>query len=430
MSLPKALSFPQTKASAVAAVASNFSCKPITGQTWAPSSTISFDIPCGTRSTWLDTAGTYLMLDVSVSVTTTGTVQFMGFDFIRSLNLYASAGSQNIESVNEYAVLHGMLRDLCSDHNNWTSDSLMLGSDPARTRVAATRTISSTAPTIFRFAIPLVSILGTLSAGSTYLPLFGLNAPLRLDIGLNSVANATAIVATAAGVGFTVVGASLQMTNVTISDLAQSQIMSMTGGQFNWNSQVWRMHKSVHPAGQVTDTVVIPSRCDSMRSILVAQRLAANLELGTRLSNYERIRNYLNSYQFRVGSSFANPKPVDTTGLAVEGYMECRKVFGSVSSESCPTLLAALDFSGDAPLAPSAAVSVGTVDHGSFVIGLEMQPFSQVQGLISGTSTLANNVYLDLNYSSSVAAADITSFIEADALFQVDANLGTLTVRF
>ena len=222
------------------------------------------------------------------------------------------------------------------------------------------------------------------------------------------------------------------MSTITISDLAQSQIVSMTGGQFNWNSTVWRSHKSVHPAGQATDTVTIPARCDSMRSILVAQRLSANVNLATRQSNYERIRNLLTGYQFRVGSSFANPKPVDCTGSAVEAYMEARRVFGSVTSESCPTLLTVADYAGDAPLAPVANTTRGLYapDHPAFLIGLEMQPFSQVAGLISGTSTLASSVYLDLAYAANSLAADINAFIEADALFTVDSNIGTMTVRF
>lgn len=43
--LPKQLSFPQLKATAVRAVASQYSVTPVSGQSWSPGGTVSFDIP-------------------------------------------------------------------------------------------------------------------------------------------------------------------------------------------------------------------------------------------------------------------------------------------------------------------------------------------------------------------------------------------------
>jgi hypothetical protein len=437
MSLPKTLNFAggaQTKTSAVAAVSSQYNCKPVTGQSWSPGSTICYDLGgSGSRSTWLNTAGTYVMLDVTVATNVAGTCQALGFDFIKTLTLYSAAGSQQIESVQNYAVLHGMLRDLCSDRSNITSDSIMLGADPLRSRVGKPFATDAVGTTL-RFAFPLVSIIGTLGT-EAYLPLFGLNAPLRLELTLNSAANAVTIVSGAASANYTVTGATLVENLISISDVAQSQIMSMTGGVFNWHSSVWRCHQTVHPAGQASDTIVIPSRCDSVRSVLTCQILSANRELVTRQSNYERIKNALATYQYRIGSSYANPVPVDcVSGNALEAYMEARRVFGSVSSESCPTLLTATDYAGDTALAPAAS-ALGTrdstiADHPSFIVALEAQPFSQVDKLISGTSTLASSIYLDLVFNGTVLATDVLSFVEADALFSVDANIGTCTVRF
>jgi hypothetical protein len=122
---------------------------------------------------------------------------------------------------------------------------------------------------------------------------------------------------------------------------------------------------------------------------------------------------------------------VDVTGTAVEGFQEVKRVFGNVTSESNPTLITLKDWIANAPNAPNAGRTAGTADHGSFVIGLEAEPFSQSKsGLISGTSTLASSIYLDLVYSGTIAAADLTTFVEADALFSVDAGIGSFTVKF
>jgi len=444
MSLPKALNYSagaQTKQSAVAAVSSSYACKPITGTTWSPGSTISFDLGgCGTRSTWLDTSGTFLSFDVTATTTTAGTAACLAFDFIRSLTVYSSAGSFMLESITEYAAMHGAIRDLCSDRNNHlTSDMLMLGSDPLRSRVGRAQTIAVGAGTVIRFAIPLISILGTLTAGQCFLPIHALNNSLRIEIGLHSTANAFTIPtgSTAAGLAYTVTGATLHEQLITISDVAQSQIHSMCGGKYDFNSTVWRAHKNSIPAGQRTATFTIPARCDSVRTVLTCQLVSAHRETTAFLSNYARPKNNISTYQYRIGASYANPVPVDcVTGNALNAYMEARKCFGSaVSGESSPTLLTANDYAVDVSgaLAPTlwGTMDFSKADAPSFLIALEAQPFSQNSGaLISGTSTLANSIYLDVVYAADPVAADVISYVEADALFTIDANIGTFTVRF
>jgi hypothetical protein len=114
--------------------------------------------------------------------------------------------------------------------------------------------------------------------------------------------------------------------------------------------------------------------------------------------------------------------------------MELRRIFGTTSSESNPTLLNYLDYLGDAALAPRATawatVDYSLADHPSNMLGLCAQPFAQVEKLLSGTSTLANNIYLQLTYTGTVAAVDVITFVECDCLFSVDSNIGTFTVRY
>jgi hypothetical protein len=279
--------------------------------------------------------------------------------------------------------------------------------------------------------MPIISIFGTLSAGSTFIPLWALNAPCRLDIGLNSNEQAITKVSGFTAASFVITKPHLNLTLVSISDVAQSQIQSMCGNQFLWHSTVWRTHKSIHAALQTTDTITVPARVDSLKSILTVQRPTAALETLAYHSNLCRTRNCLSNFQWRIGSSFANPKPVDCTGSAVEAFMDARRVFGNVTSESNPTLIAYKDWTIDAVVSPAATRTAGNADHGSFLIALEAEPFSQSKGgLISGTSTLASSAYLDLVYSGTIAAVDITSFVECDALFSCDATIGSLTVKF
>jgi hypothetical protein len=111
--------------------------------------------------------------------------------------------------------------------------------------------------------------------------------------------------------------------------------------------------------------------------------------------------------------------------------METKRVFGNVTSESNPTQITLKDWIADVAVVPAATRAANVADHGSFLVSLEAEPFSQSKGaLISGTSTLASSAYLDLVYTGNCVAADITTFVEADALFECNASIGSLTVKF
>jgi hypothetical protein len=321
---------------------------------------------------------------------------------------------------------------MCSNHGNqMATDTITMLMDPLRGRISNTHAIVAAGTSVFRFSIPLVSIIGTLTAGAQYLPLWALNSSIRLDIGLASAANAIAIVATSTSATFTVTNPKLNLSLVSISSIAQQQIQSMCNNVFTFHSTLWRTHKNVQPAGQMTNTITIPARGDSVKSAITVQRLSANAELVTRHSNLEFIKNNLSTYQWRVGSSFANPRPVDCEGSAVEAFIEAKKVFGNVTSESCPTLITYTDWNAQAAVAPAATRAAGTADHGCFAVCLEAEPFSQSKGgLISGTSTLASSLYLDLVFASAPLAADVLTFVEFDALYEIRADVGSMTVKF
>ena len=184
MSLPKSLSFPNVKSSSVASVSSVYMCSPTSGAAAVlPSSIISFDIPAGIRSQWLDCAMTIFKFTVQVTLTagTTPGWQALPMDFIRSVNLYSSAGSKNIENLEVYSNAHTLLRDVYSDSPNCrTSDSIMLNLDPTKLRSS----VAQASGTQVTYALPLASLIGLTSAADVMLPLHALNAPLRLEIGL------------------------------------------------------------------------------------------------------------------------------------------------------------------------------------------------------------------------------------------------------
>ena len=466
MSLPKALAFPQLKSSAVAAVSSVVACKPVSGVTFSPGDVMRFDIiGSGSRATFLDTSGSWMCMDVTVGATTAGPVQFTAMDLIQKLELFSSAGSQQIESIQNYAALNVILRDLCSDRSCWTKDSICLHTDPGRLRGGRSGTTTGSSPYYYsvRVGIPLISIIGTLSAQKTYLPLHALNAPLRLEITLNPTAGALCVPTGAStnGISYQVTNASFVECLTVISDIAMSQISSLTGGVYAWHTQIWRNYRNTIPVGSTNASLLIPARFDSCRSLITIMRQFTNDV--NHPCNTARPKYHLSSFQHRLNANFCDPKPVNTltSTNALEAFMAAKRLFSDVTSEERPTLLSVWDFAADSegtcPVTSTSAVLPSTTnvtsnvctlanvssytsiytasapEYPSFMICLDAQPFAGPanNNLISGSSSLAGNWFLDLQFDTAIGANLTTdTYVEADCLMTIDASTGSLSVKF
>eukprot|EP00953_Heterococcus_sp_UTEX-ZZ885_P002077 1623-Heterococcus_DN1.PRE.1 len=124
---------------------------------------ISFDNPSGVRSQWLDPSQTYLQFTVTATLAggTAPTWSALPWDFIRTVSLYSSAGSKQIESVDQFSALHTLLRDLSSDTSNAVcSDTVMFNSDPSVLRSGVYQNSATSAT----YVVPLLSLVGLLSA--------------------------------------------------------------------------------------------------------------------------------------------------------------------------------------------------------------------------------------------------------------------------
>lgn len=425
MSVPSELSFPKLRQAAIAAVATSYKCTPSnSGTSWAPSSILQFDLPAGLRSTHLDPAQTYLMFTATPTLTagTSATWQAKPWSFIKQIQLYSSAGSNLLETTGEYAALWEILRNTGSteDHAR-ASDTITMGIDAGRPRMA----LKQNSGVSMTYAIPLTSILGLSTAGQLYLPTHALSSPLRLELTLNSAAAALACAGTPTAVSYTVTNPYLSCGLITVSDLAQQQLNQMvassSGGAYNFNSSVWRNYRNVHAANQMSDSLLIPARFSSLKGMITIMRESASLESKDAYS-VDCIRAQLASYQLKVGSSYVNPQPVNCTGNAVEAFMELKKVFCSLTNQAMPTLISLADWTNDA----STTVS-DTDSAGAFMLGFELEPWSNNK-LLTGTSTIGSNMYLDLAFAANHPALTIDSFVEADSLFSI-AN-GQMTVSF
>jgi hypothetical protein len=430
MSLPKALNFSsgaRVKTNAVASVSSVYTCTPSnSASSYQPASLVSFDIPTGVRSQWLDPSQTYLQFTATATLAggTAPTWSALPWDFIRTVSLYSSAGSKQIESVDQFSALHTLLRDLSSDTSNAVcSDTIMFNSDPSVLRSGVYQNSATSAT----FVVPILSLIGLLSADECYLPLHALNAPLRFEILLHSAEQALTCTGAPTGATYSITNPSINVGLVTISDVAQAQITNMTNGVYQWSSTIWRNYRQVHAAQQTVGSIQIPCRFSSLRAVLVAMRSTATQENRLANSVADRIRNHLSSWQFRVGSQYANSKPIVCSNSGVAAYMEMKRVMSGLTSESLPTLIERDSWVKDDPTAPADDAVMG-----SFCISLEAQPFSNIANLLSGANTTGQNVWLELQFdaqqAANIRAITLDAFCHADALVTV--SNGEMNINF
>ncbi|KAG5176660.1 hypothetical protein JKP88DRAFT_249429 [Tribonema minus] len=274
--------------SGVAAASKTNIIYPVAGaSSYTPGGQLVFEIPAGEKCLWLQPENTFLSFSVTVSATVgTGKTAYWHaypWDFIRSLELYASSGSVLCEQITNYGLVHSVCRDLQSDIANVeTSDSLMLGADALKYRIPAKNTLAAgSASSSFTFAMPLISVIGCLSSGGQHLPLHAMSSPLRLSLQLNTVAAAIGLSGDAADVSaltYTVTNPVLSTSMLTLSSEAQTQIDQMTGGVYQWSGTSYHTYRTTHPAQQTSNTISIPARFTSVRAIMTAIRPTAQLE--------------------------------------------------------------------------------------------------------------------------------------------------------
>jgi hypothetical protein len=399
--LPKSLQFPNTKTSAPLSYSINYECYPVNNRSeYLPASTVDFSLPCNIQGQYLDTSSTYLKFSVLFDMTGAGvTAEALAQNFIQSLKLSTASGSREIEYISNYSHVHTVYRDLMSDPSNSGSDSIMLNADPAHMRQAK-HVVSGTAVT---FAIPLISIIGTLSAGQdgTMIPLCQLDS-LKLSLQFATIGQALACSAGTTAANYLITSPVLNLQLVRLQPETQAAIVALSGGDFRWSSQIIKTSEYSQQAGESFNSIAIHGASfTSLRHLIASFRASTVRDNILTNSVQDRIRNTLARYRYRINDSYVTPNPVSVLDGGVDAYMQSRRCLGvHCTAESMATLFTRTPWSKNDHTVPSA-----TTDYGSLILSANCSPFAQQSALLSGSSTRGAQVSLELTYEEGQAAA-------------------------
>jgi len=349
-----------------------------------------------------------LSLSCSTANATAATFESAGVHgFIQRIRVFH--GSNLLEDIDNYAQLAKILYDFQASDDavkgrlavtsatnpqyNVTSGTIVRGVNRG-----ATTGVTTTATTV-PFAINLISLVGAL-AGSAYLPLWQMSAaPLRVEIVLKSsvvtslmslAGSATAQIFSLSGVNYC--GEFLE--------LPDSAISAINAGSSNPMQMVLPSYRSFTNSAAITTagtsvSFPIPAKYSSLKNLFIATRTSVGAD---GLYPNSHCKYGLTSYSFRVGAEVL-PSTQPTT--VPEFYSEAVKCFGSLADLAFQPSVDLVSYALDVPNTIASSGDASLLDSGSFVIGMDMEVYSNADksSIFAGTNTNNSDIFYNANFT-------------------------------
>jgi hypothetical protein len=388
---------------------------PINSGNASPGDVVKFDIPVGRPNQFIDTSETTFQFGVlNNSANDAFLLDGSAYCFVNRLDVL-SAG-QVLETIQAYNVLTGTLLDLQVNG----ADAVMPMTINLGTSFSANANYDRYGKTVAKsgtgeFSIPL-ACSGVLGSGcSKYLPVAKVN-DLRLELTIENAVQA--VVQTANTASFSITNPQLVLTYVEIApDMAQ-QLEVATGGRYMVSTESWRNYQTILPATRTGDSVLIPARYSSLRTLLHTFRDNANNSDQTKYWLSARTNPFFSStgatcsYQYQMGSVLVPQSPVK--GGVAETWVNTQQAFHNVGSIS-PGSRASINNWTTAAYASDATM-------GTFAFAQNFDSFlNKSTDMSVGMNTLAQPTFLQMTYPASVSIANrFDTFAHFDALIEID----------
>lgn len=373
--------------------------------------TITINIPTR-NNTALIPSESYLKGSLSLSCATANataaTFESAGVHgFIQRIRVFH--GSNLLEDCDQYAQLAKILYDFQASDDavkgrfavtsatnpqyNVTSGTIVRGVNRG-----ATTGVTTTA-TVVPFAINLISLVGAL-AGEKYLPLWQMTAaPLRVEIVLKSsvVTSLMSLAGTATAQTFSLTGVNYCGEFLELPD---SAISAINAGSSSPMQMVLPSYRSYTNSAAITTagtsvSFPIPAKFSSLKNLFIASRTSVGAD---GLYPNSHCKFGLTSYNIRVG---AEVLPSTQPTSVPEFYSEAVKCFGSLADLSFQPSIDLVSYALDVPNTIASSGDASLLDSGSFVVGMDMEIYSNADksSIFSGTNSNNSDIFFLGNYT-------------------------------
>jgi hypothetical protein len=394
---------------------------PINSGALNPGDVVKMDIPVGRTNAYIDTSESY----ITFQVTNTGAQPFnldgSAYCFFNRLDVLSQG--QVLESIQNYHVLVNTLLDLQQDAIvSTTSGTIHMGTgfDSVESINIAKKGQAIAAGGVQDFSIPL-ALSGVLGPGcSKYLPISKIT-DLRLELTLENAIQA--VVQATGTTSFTLNNIQLILTYVDIDPMVASQLEQAVGGRYIISSESWRNYTSILQANRSGDSVLIPARYSSMRTLLHVWRDDANNSDATKYWLSARSNPFYSStgvqsqIQYAIGSVLVPQTPVK---FVSEMWMNGQQAFHQLGSITNGSRCFYTNWN------QSAYNDATTYSMGTFAFAQNFDSFlNKSDSLTTGFNTINSPTFLNITYPASVATRHrLDSFVHFDVVLDIsDAGL-------
>jgi hypothetical protein len=318
-----------------------------------------------------------------------------------------------LEQISDYGSFVNTLIDV---HMN-NQDVMCAGSVFMGANFTADRNVDKTgrqlaAGGVLDCALPLVGSGIFSGAATRHIPV-GAMSDLRLELVLASTAGG-AVHTNGSWVLQNIV---LNLTYTEIDGGMADQIAQATGGVYRVSTEGWRVYSTVTAQNRTADSVLIPARFSSVKTLGAYFRLNSDVTAQAQYSNSNRVNPLYSatgvrcSAQFQVGSALIPQQPLTNQS---EIYQMLRQSFHALGDVSAAGRIQVTNWQ-------NAASTIDDDTMGTFVLAVNAdQIIGKNSTMTSGFSTLSSPVVLALTYPADPNAIHrINSFCHYDSVLEV-----------
>jgi hypothetical protein len=237
-------------------------------------------------------------------------------------------------------------------------------------------------------------------AGEKYLPLWQMTAaPLRVEIVLKSTV-VTSLMSLAGSATAQIFALSSVNYCGEFLELPDSAISAINAGSSNPMQMVLPSFRSFTNSAAITTagtqvSFAIPAKYSSLKNLFVATRTSVGAD---GLYPNSHCKYGLTSYSFRVGAEVLPSTPPVSVP---EFYSEAVKCFGSLADLAFQPSVDLISYQLDVPNTIASSSDASLLDSGSFVVGMDMEVYSNADksSIFAGTNTNNSDIFYNANFT-------------------------------
>ena len=364
----------------------------------------------------------YLSYDYSLTQATAATAEMKGCPLYSSFSrLDVQVGSQNIDSIQSYNVLMGMLTNLTYDVAGKYGMQSALGYGPSTAAAASLETLdgrlfnTTVGTETGSFSGPLMSIL---SNSEKMIPLFSMPS-CRISLTLDTIANI--FTSTNLPTAWTISNVELRYKVIDMGSAVEDMVRAM-GPKIFIKSQSFGVSSQTLASGSNgSQELVFNQRYASCKSIFAIN--------GTSTAGGNTFFDSVNlasgsDYQFNIAGVNYPQKPISTSRARNQALTELKSATGSIFDRNNNHSINARESAYNGTTA-STSYDV----PGKFYIGTSLEKLNS-DSLLTGISTQSSNIGYRINLGAATSSTvQITLIVNHDSIFEIDLINRDVVVR-